>query len=160
MRELKQCYIINVCTLAAGRTFTGAWIETINFGRGFIEDNCRTFTGAWIETGEKQTDPFYFESHLHGCVNWNSFEITVFSPLFMSHLHGCVNWNQQTQQVFLKQLVAPSRVRELKPYVNIWAFRLIKVAPSRVRELKHLFCCISSVAIESHLHGCVNWNCF
>ena len=50
--------------------------------------------------------------------------------------------------------VAPSRVRELKPYA-VRALAVRRVAPSRVRELK-LFSTHTKKKIKSHLHGCVN----
>ena len=79
---------------------------------------------------------FVRPSHPHGCVNWNTLEINYFR--FDNRRTHTGAWietlNEQAQGD--AGLVAPTRVRELKlqqPYNNI-------------------------NLIESHPHGCVNWN--
>ena len=75
----------------------------------------RTLTGAWIETMDSIRHEIGHTSHPHGCVNWNLKIINTLYLISVSHPHGCVNWNQFIYNRRIFVLVAPSRVRELKP---------------------------------------------
>ena len=133
MRELKLCYESGL-PIWRCRTFTGAWIET-TWLIWFFNASGRTFTGAWIETNL----------------------LNLFCGNFVSHLHGCVNWNIRNIIFNFFFFVAPSRVRELKPfcpiYLSIFMGRTFTGA-----WIETIALVSTSAGLRSHLHGCVNWN--
>ena len=141
----------------------------------------RTFTGAWIETRAVSAESGYIGSHLHGCVNWNTFALWFYHCIWVAPSRVRELKHNRQLPTLLKTLVAPSRVRELKQpnstneififsrtFTGAWIETFIwentryssVVAPSRVRELKPTLAPIFANTCGSHLHGCVNWNAF
>ena len=79
-----------------------------------IYNERRTFTGAWIETrintgtkNKSKVAPLRVRELKLECSNENIVDDE-------SHLYGCVNWNTLNKYTFFMQNVAPLRVRELK----------------------------------------------
>ena len=94
-------------------TLTGVWVEILQFRvREFTDSH--TLTGVWVEIQIQTISIIFSISHTLTGV-WVEINSDVLIELkSMSHPHGCVSWNPKKLQIWLCQLVTPSRVCELK----------------------------------------------
>ena len=91
VRGLKHYELQHIAASAAGRTFTGAWIETGQSLTGRTITTRRTFTGAWIETGVNYRNDESLTvapSRVRGLKPRTGYNDLL---VFPSHLHGCVD---------------------------------------------------------------------
>jgi len=98
------------------------------------------------------------QSHLHGCVGWNSWVSLRPSSEDRRTFTGAWVGTGLLQQRVLIQDVAPSRVRGLERDPLRPTRKARRVAPSRVRGLEPSDLYTAHQNTMSHLHGCVGWN--
>ena len=100
-RELKFLLPLPVKSFICVAPYTGAWIEISMFLSFAMTSAVAPYTGAWIEILSQTLQSFGFASRsLHGSVNWNSVELSVYSNCKSSLLHGSVNWNSVELSVY------------------------------------------------------------
>ena len=79
---------------------------------GCVSWNYRHILGVWGRP----------TSHPHGCVSWNSIDF-IPCAINRSHPHGCVSWNVKELKQHFCSYVTPSRVCELKSFMDFSFFR-------------------------------------
>ena len=168
----------NLSKYSLGHTLTGVWVEIYDVKYRNQNRYRHTLTGVWVEIVLISWYLACLESHPHGCVSWNVYDMTFEDDLEVtpsrvcelkyraldiamedaeSHPHGCVSWNYKDGVHFIWCESHPHGCVSWNAK-KIESSNKSKVTPSRVCELKSVNHRLLKNMKKSHPHGCVSWN--